>query len=61
MNRYDIEDAVEAGIEEAAMWVSEGNESFLVGNRGWSSKEYQIAELAARTAIAVLRQLEAGK
>ena len=56
-----IEDAVDAGIEEAARWVSEGNESFLVGNRGWSSKEYQIAERAAREAIAAIRQFEAGK
>jgi hypothetical protein len=56
-----IEEAVEAGIEAAARWVSEGNESFLVGRRGWSSKEYQIAERSAREAIAALRQFEAGK
>lgn len=55
-----IEDAVEAGIEAAATWVSEGNESFLVGRRAWSSKEFQIAEKAAREAIAALRQFEAG-
>lgn len=56
-----IEDAVEAGIKAAAIWVSEGTESFLPGNRGWSSKEFQIAERAAREAIAALRQFEAGK
>lgn len=57
----EIEDAVEAGIETAAKWVSEGNESFLVGNRAWSSKEFQIAERSAREAIAALRQFEVAR
>jgi len=52
-----IEDAMEAGIEAAAEYVS----SLPLGQRGWDMKEYRIAETAAREAIAALRQAEAGK
>lgn len=51
---YQIEDAVDVGIEAASFWVSEGGEGFLQGNRGWSEKEYGIAERSAREAIAAL-------
>ncbi len=51
--------AVDAGIEAASNWVSDGDESFLVGHRQWSSKEYRIAEIAAREAIWTLWKLEA--
>ena len=52
-----IEEAVEAGIEAAGEYVS----SLPMGQRAWASKEYRIAEVAAREAIAALRQVEAGK
>lgn len=51
-----IEDAVEAGIEAASEYVS--GES---ADKSWGRKEYRIAEIAAREAIAALRQFEAGK
>lgn len=52
-----IEEAVEAGIEAAAEYVS----SLPAGQKGWDTKEYRIADTAAREAIAALRQAEAGK
>lgn len=52
-----IEDAVDTGIEAAAEYVS----SLPLGQKGWDTKEYRIAETAARVAIAALRQVEAGK
>lgn len=52
-----IEEAVEAGIEAAAKYVS----ALPAGQKAWGSKEFQIAERAAREAIAALRQFEAGK
>jgi hypothetical protein len=51
-----VTNAMEAGVEAAAEWVSKGNESFLVGYRGWSSKEYQIAEKSAEAAVDALRR-----
>ena len=51
-----IEDAVEAGIEAAAEYVSAE-----AADKSWDRKEYKIAEIAAREAIAALRQAEAGK
>jgi hypothetical protein len=51
-----IEDAVEAGIEAAAEYVS----SLPSGQKYWAMKEYKIAETAAREAIAALRQAAAG-
>jgi hypothetical protein len=53
-----IEDAVEAGIEAAAEYVSSQPRG---ADKSWSSKEYRLAEVAAREAIAALRQFEAGK
>ena len=51
-----ISDAVEAGIEAAAQWVSGGDEIFLDGHRDWSSKEYRIADSSANAAIDALRK-----
>jgi hypothetical protein len=56
--RRQIEEAVEAGVEAAAEWVSS---SLPKGQQAWGPKEYQIAERSAREAIAALRQFEAGK
>jgi len=46
-----IEDAVEAGTEAAAEYVS----SLPAGQQAWGDKEFQIAETAARAAIAALQ------
>lgn len=46
-----IEDAVEAGIEAASEYVS----SLPSGQKTWDTKEYKIAETAARAAIAALQ------
>jgi len=45
------EDAVEAGVEAAAEYVS----SLPAGQRTWDDREYRIAEMAARAAIAALQ------
>ncbi len=45
-----IEDAVDAGIEAAAEYVS-GEPA----DKSWARKEYRIAEISARKAIAALR------
>lgn len=52
-----IENAVDAGIEAAAEAVS----SMAMGQKAWGAKEFEIARIAAREAIATLRQMEAGK
>jgi len=51
-----IEDAVEAGIEAASEYVS----SLPAGQRAWGDKEFQIAETAARAAIAALNRTQSG-
>lgn len=53
----DIEDAVEAAIDAAGEYVS----LLPLGQKAWGVKEYKIAEVAARKAIAAIRQIEAGK
>jgi hypothetical protein len=47
-------DAVQAGIDAASDAVSE----LPAGQRAWGQKEYRIAEIAARHAIAALRRME---
>ncbi len=47
----DIETAVDQGIEAAAEYVS----SLPKGQNRWDNKEYKIAEIAAREAIASLQ------
>jgi len=46
-----IEDAVDAGTEAASEYVS----SLPAGQQAWGDKEFQIAETAARAAIAALQ------
>ena len=50
-----IQNAVEAGIDAASLAVS----ALPSSQKAWGLKEYQIAEIAARVAIAALRQTEA--
>ena len=50
INEGLIHDAVQAGIDAASEAVS----AMPKGQRGWDSKEYQIAETAARAAVAAL-------
>ena len=53
-----IEDAVKEAIEAASEYVSSQPDG---ADKSWGNKEYQIADIAARMAIAALRQMEAGK
>lgn len=53
----DIEDAVNEAIEAASNYVS----LLPAGQKAWGEKEYNIADTAAREAIAAIRQKEAGK
>ena len=48
--RNDKQDAIEAGIEAASEAVS----ALPLGQKAWGTKEYMIAETAARTAVADL-------
>lgn len=45
--RDDIADAIEAGIEAASEAVS----NMPAGQKRWDTKEYRIAETAARAAV----------